>query len=126
MNRADFKFIAAIRSGCLVDFNEAVDRGASPSSRSWDGTPSLVVASKARRPDYARRLIELGADPNQIKDKRGDTLLFRAARIGPPASGSLKRRQIDQCRPHAAAEKAAPAPIDNASAQEDHKILWFN
>lgn len=82
MTRANSKVIAAIHSGCLDDFNNAVSRGASPSSRSWDGKPSLVVAFKKGRPEYARRLIALGADPHQLKDKRGDTLLIRSARTG--------------------------------------------
>ncbi|ELP34552.1 ankyrin repeat domain-containing protein [Rhodopirellula baltica] len=82
MNRADFQLIDAIRSGCLADFNAAVDAGAYHSARDWNGNPALVVAYKTQRPDYARRLIALGADPHHIRDRRGDTLLIRSARTG--------------------------------------------
>tara|TARA_R110002073_G_scaffold8027_19_gene44867 strand:- start:1722 stop:2420 length:699 start_codon:yes stop_codon:yes gene_type:complete len=82
MTCADFKLIEAIRCSCLDAFNDAINCGASPLAKCWNGDPSLVVAYKAKRPDYARRLIALGADPHQIKDKRGDTLLICAARTG--------------------------------------------
>lgn len=61
MSRADFQLIDAIRSGCLADFNAAVDAGAYHSARDWNGYPALVLTYKKQRPDYARRLIALGA-----------------------------------------------------------------
>ena len=82
MSRADFQLIDAIRSGCLDDFNAAVDAGAYHSARDWNGNPALVVAYEKQRPDYARRLIALGADAHNIRDRRGDTLLIRSARTG--------------------------------------------
>lgn len=64
-------------------FEDAIERGANPNAIGWKRTPSLVVAFHSGRPDFARRLIECGADPHNIgTDRRGDTLLIRAARIG--------------------------------------------
>lgn len=82
MSRADFQLIDAIRSGCLADFNAAVNAGAYHSACDWTGTPALVVAYKTQRPGYARRLIALGADPHNIRDRRRNTLLIRSARTG--------------------------------------------
>lgn len=83
MTLPDFQLINAVRNGCVREFDEAVGRGANPNAKDWNGTPSLVVAFKAQRPDMARRLIALGADPHQSGiDRRGDPLLIRAARTG--------------------------------------------
>lgn len=82
MKCADSQLFVAIRLGCLDRFNDAVQRGASLSSKFWRvGTP-LEMAYTFKRPDFARRLIDLGADPHQTRNKRGDTLLVRAARTG--------------------------------------------
>lgn len=80
MTLPGFQLVDAVRSGCLADFQVALERGADPNAKSWDGKPSLIVAFQCGHPEFARRLIQRGADPHHIKDRRGDPLLIRAAR----------------------------------------------
>lgn len=78
----NFELIDAIRNGQPTGFAKALAKGASPESCDFDGLSALAVAIKSGRVDLGRRLLELGADPNQTLGKQGDTLLHRAAKTG--------------------------------------------
>ncbi|WP_236696543.1 ankyrin repeat domain-containing protein [Rhodopirellula islandica] len=51
-------------------------------ARDLNGRCLLEVALRQGRPDLARRLLSLGADPNEAIGKKGDHLIHLAARTG--------------------------------------------
>ncbi|WP_430450738.1 ankyrin repeat domain-containing protein [Rhodopirellula europaea] len=57
-------------------------RGATMHARDLDGQCLLEVALRHGRPDLARRLMSLGANPNEVIGKKGDHLIHLAARTG--------------------------------------------
>ncbi|WP_261340305.1 ankyrin repeat domain-containing protein [Rhodopirellula europaea] len=77
-------------------------------ARDLNGRCSLEVALRQGRPDLARRLLGLGADPNEAIGKKGDHLIHLAARTGdigflavlleakvsPNARGNLRRTAL--------------------------------
>ncbi|WP_372715997.1 ankyrin repeat domain-containing protein [Novipirellula sp.] len=71
-----------MESGCLDEFNEAVNRGVTTTARGFNGRGVLKIAMRRGRHDMARRLIREGADPNGAVGKRGDRLIHLASRTG--------------------------------------------
>lgn len=104
----DFQLVHAMQSGCTADFNEAMRSGATMRARDLNGRCLLEVALRQGRPDLARRLLSLGADPNEAIGKKGDYLIHLAARTGdigflavlleaevsPDARGNLRRTPL--------------------------------
>ncbi|PHQ33205.1 hypothetical protein CEE69_22110 [Rhodopirellula bahusiensis] len=104
----DFQLVHAIKSGCTAEFNEAMRRGATMHARDLDGQCLLEVALRHGHPDLARRLLGLGAHPNEAIGKKGDHLIHLAARTGdigflavlleaevnPDARGNLRRTAL--------------------------------
>ena len=78
----NYQLIDAVRKGYTAEFNEAVERGADVNATDFNGRTALEVAIRGNHPDIARRLIKLGADPNQAIGKRGDKLIHLAVRLG--------------------------------------------
>lgn len=78
----NFQLLKAIKSNCLLDFNEAIRRGATFKARDHDDRTALEVTLRHDRPELARRLIDDGADPNQRIGKRGNQLIHLAAETG--------------------------------------------
>ncbi|MCC9645205.1 ankyrin repeat domain-containing protein [Rhodopirellula sp. JC740] len=77
-------------------------------ARDLNGRCLLEIALRQGRPDLARRLLSLGADPNEAIGKKGDHLIHLAARTGdigflavlleaevsPDARGNLRRTTL--------------------------------
>ena len=78
----NYQLIDAVRKGYTAEFNEAVERGADVNATDFNGRTALEVAIRGNHPDIARKLIKLGADPNQAIGKRGDKLIHLAVRLG--------------------------------------------
>ncbi len=78
----DYQLIGAIESGCSVDFDEAVKRGATFAARDIKGRCVLEVAMRRGLLDMGRRLIRMGANPNVAIGRKGDRLVHLAARTG--------------------------------------------
>ncbi len=104
----DFQLVNAIKSGCTAEFNEAMRSGATIHARDLDGQCLLEVALRRGRPDLARRLLSLGADPNEAIGKKGEHLIHLAAsagdigfltvlleaKVSPDARGNLRRTAL--------------------------------
>ncbi len=56
----------------------ALSRGADPNARDENGTPVLILAAAAQKPDHVQLLLQAGADVNQ-PDSGGDTAIHAAA-----------------------------------------------
>ena len=76
------QLIDAVRKGYTAEFNEAVERGADINATDFNGRTALEVAIRGDNPEIARKLIQLGANPNQAIGKRGDKLIHLAVRLG--------------------------------------------
>ena len=77
----DERLLEAVRTGDLDALRRALAEGADPDARDAAGTPAVMVATIARRPDLLRALLEAGADVD-AQDATLDNPFLYAGREG--------------------------------------------
>ncbi len=78
---ADERLLEAVRAGDRDALAQALAEGADPDARDAGGTPAVMVAAIARRPDLLRALLEAGADVD-AQDATLDNPFLYAGREG--------------------------------------------
>ena len=75
----DARLLAAAGSGNLRGLKSALADGADPDARDAAGTPALMLATRANRPDLVRALIDAEADADAQDAERFNPFLYAGA-----------------------------------------------
>jgi uncharacterized protein len=76
---ADDRLLAAAGAGDLAALSKALDDGANPDTRDAEGTPALMLATRANHPDIVRALLEAEADVDAQDATLANPFLYAGA-----------------------------------------------
>lgn len=77
-----YEFIKAVDDGDFTEARTHLINGASPNARSYEGVPVLHLVLDKRNLDFARLLLEQGANVNATARDSGETPLMKLAAAG--------------------------------------------